>query len=95
MPASAAAKVSVSMLHSRLFSSPPKPFQRAIGRMNSRPARSAMRALAAMPSQVAGHRSGTLVSARPPSALVENRPSLKRFGPCIGWVMEVSLRGMV
>ena len=37
-PARPAAKVKVSKDHSRLFTSPPKPFQRAIGKMNSMPA---------------------------------------------------------
>ena len=39
--------------------SPPKPFQRAIGRKNSKPARSAMRETSTISCQIAGQRSGT------------------------------------
>src|ERR1700731_1086200 len=83
-PASPAAKVKVSNDHSRLLSSPPKPFQRAIGMKNSMPARSAICATSTISLQRAGQRSGTRVSARPPSELAENTPSLNLFGPCIG-----------
>src|SRR5262249_39795975 len=82
--ASAAAKVKVSYDHSRLLSSPPKPFQRAIGRKNSMPARSAICATSTISLQRAGQRSGTRVSARPPSELAEETPSLNLFGPRIG-----------
>jgi hypothetical protein len=63
---------------------PPKPFQRAIGSRNSKPALSAMRATSAISSQVAGQRSGTFVRVSPPSALIENTPSLNVFGPYMG-----------
>src|ERR1700730_18483758 len=83
-PARPAAKVKVSNDHSRLLSSPPKPFQRAIGMKNSMPARSAICATSTISLQRAGQRSGTRVSARPPSELAENTPSLNLFGPRIG-----------
>src|SRR5271154_4854856 len=79
-----AAQVKVSNDHSRTRFLPPKPFQRAIGRKNSSPARSAIPALARLSSQLARQRSGTSVIARPPSALAEKTPSLKRFGPWRG-----------
>src|ERR1700722_8498374 len=82
--ANPAAQVKVSNDHSRTRFLPPKPFHRAIGRKNSNPARSAVPATARLSSQLAFHRSGTLVMARPPSALVENTPSLNRFGPLSG-----------
>src|SRR5262249_35847362 len=83
-PASAAAKVKVSYDHSRLLSSPPNPFQRAIGKKNSMPARSALWATSTTSLQTAGQRWGTRVSGRPPSELAENTPSLNLFGPRIG-----------
>src|ERR1043166_2973749 len=83
-PASPAAKVKVSNDHSRLLSSPPKPFQRAIGMKNSMPARSAICATSTISRQRAGQRSGTRVSAKPPSELAENTPSLNLFAPRIG-----------
>src|SRR3984893_9576421 len=83
-PATPAAKVNVSNDHSRLLSSPPNPFQRAIGRKNSMPARSAICATSTISLQCAGQRSGTRVSASPPSELAENTPSLNLLAPCIG-----------
>ena len=75
---------SVSNDHSRLFISPPKPFQRAIGSRNSIPARSASCDTSTISLQIAGQRSGTLVRVRPPSEFIEKTPSLNLFGPCIG-----------
>ena len=75
------AQVNVSNDHSRALVSPPKPAQRAIGRKKSKPPSSAIFAAATLSGQVAFQRSGTVVSARPPSALVEKTPSLKRLGP--------------
>src|SRR5271169_6516454 len=85
-----AAQVKVSNDHSRTRFLPPKPFQRAIGRKNSSPARSAIPALARLSSQLARQRSGTSVIARPPSALAEKTPSLKRFGPWSGCGLAVT-----
>src|SRR5262249_55550128 len=48
------------------------------------PARSAICATSTISLQRAGQRSGTRVSARPPSELAENTPSLNLFGPRIG-----------
>ena len=81
-----AAQVKVSNDHSRAFVWPPKPAQRAIGRKKSKPPSSAIFAAATLSGQVAFQRSGTVVSASPPSALVEKTPSLKRFGPRRGCV---------
>src|ERR1044072_55123 len=82
---SAAAWVSVSYDPSRLFISPPNPFQRAIGSRNSKPARSASCDTSTISLQIAGQRSGTLVRVSPPSEFIEKTPSLNLFGPCIGW----------
>ena len=54
------------------------------------PARSAICATSTTSFQRAGQRSGTRVSVRPPSALAEKTPSLKRFGPCIGWTIHAA-----
>src|SRR5271168_5095359 len=85
-----AAQVKVSNDHSRTRFLPPKPFQRAIGRKNSSPARSAIPALVRLSSQLARQRSGTSVMARPPSALAEKTPSLKRFGPRSGCGLAIT-----
>src|ERR1700678_1639740 len=49
------------------------------------PARSASCAASTISLQIAGHRSGTRVNVRPPSAFMEKTPSLSRLGPRIGW----------
>src|SRR5262245_28555340 len=56
--------------------SPPYPFQRPIGSMKSMPAASPICASARHSSQLADHRSGTSVAARPDEQLAPNRPSL-------------------
>src|SRR5262249_38211368 len=61
------------------------------GRMNSMPARSAIRHMAAMSSQLAGHRSGARLMVRPPSQLALNTPSLKALEPRMGLVGRVSV----
>src|SRR3954453_3043226 len=92
--ASPAAQVNVSNDHSRTLVRPPKPRQRAMGRKNSMPARSAMPTALRLSSQLARHRSGTVVIANPPSALLEKTPSLKRFGPFKGWGFGMGLLGV-
>src|SRR5258708_36939725 len=52
--------------------------------MNSRPASSASTLIAAMSSQLQGHRSGARLMVSPPSQLALNTPSLNRFGPNSG-----------
>ena len=82
--ASAAAHVKVSKECSRARVLPPNPFQRAIGNRNSSPAASATCASSTFSAQPARQRSGTVVSARPPSALAENMPSLNALPPRSG-----------
>src|SRR5262245_12396798 len=55
------------------------------------PARSAIRHIAAMSSQLAAHRSGARLMVRPPSQVALNTPSLNLFGPRIGLVVRVSV----
>src|SRR4051795_146089 len=83
------AHVNVSNDHSRAFVSPPKPAQRAIGRKKSKPPSSAILAAATLSGQVAFQRSGTVVRASPPSALVEKTPSLNFCGPRSGCFIDV------
>ena len=63
------------------------PAQRAIGRKNSNPARSAICAAERLSSQPAFQRSGTSVMASPPSALAEKTPSFSRLAPLSGCVI--------
>src|SRR5258707_15442364 len=84
MAASAAAWVNVSKDAPRKLVLPPYPFQRAIGRMNSRPAVSAICASFSISLHFARQRFDTLVKAVPPSALMENSPSLKPLAFDIG-----------
>src|SRR5262245_32999301 len=60
-----------------------------MGRMNSMPAASAVCASASISLHSARQRFSTLVKAVPPSALIENNPSLNRFAFIIGLVERV------
>ena len=70
------AQVSVSKFDPLWSVTPPYPFHRPRGSMKSRPASSAMRASFWLFSQLASHRSGTVVTASPPEQFTPNRPRL-------------------
>src|SRR5216683_944516 len=70
------AQVIVSNATALTLVAPPKPFQRAIGTMHSRPLASASSASLRLLSQLASQRSGSLVNASPPEQFDPNRPSL-------------------
>src|SRR5215831_12206996 len=59
--------------------------------MNSSPAESAVCANVSISLQSARQRFTTLVKAVPPSALIENSPSLNRFAFLIGFVVRADM----
>jgi hypothetical protein len=56
----------------------------ATGRMNSTPAPSAMSEILTISSHSARHRSGAVLTVKPPSQLALNSPSLNRLEPRMG-----------